>query len=81
MSEFSKGDIVCNKYAGLDNPYRYLMYLGKSTITQGRYRHKGYDCLAYDGHKIQLFRRWLSLYILISFVEYFIRINKHTFLC
>jgi len=28
MSEFSKGDIVCNKYAGSNNPCRYLMYLG-----------------------------------------------------
>ena len=63
MIEFSKGDIVCNQYAGSNNPYRYLMYLGKSTITQGRYRQKGYTCLAYDGRKIQLFREDDPLYL------------------
>lgn len=70
MSEFSKGDIVGNKYAGPNNPYRYLMYLGKSTITQGRYRHKGYDCLTYDGRKIQLFRENDPLYLVGHLPEF-----------
>ena len=70
MSEFSKGDIVCNKYAGPNNPDRYLMYLGKSTITQGRYRHKGYNCLTYDGHKIQLFREGDPLYLVGHLPEF-----------
>lgn len=56
MTEFLRGDIVCNIYAGKVNPARYLVYLGKSTITQGRYRSRGYSCLTYDGRKIQLFR-------------------------
>lgn len=56
MTEFCRGDIVVNKYAGATNPDKYLLYLGKSTIVQGRYRSKGYTCLTYDGQKIQLFR-------------------------
>lgn len=56
MAEFRKGDIVRNIYAGKGNPNRYLIYLCKSTIRQGRYRHKGYDCLNYCGEKVQLFR-------------------------
>ena len=51
-----KGDIVRNRFAGDGNPYCFLLYLGKSTIRQGRYSHKGYDCIAYDGRKVQLFR-------------------------
>lgn len=53
---FRKGDIVMNRFAGKGNPTRFLLYLGKSTITQGRYRSKGYDCLGYHGEKVQLFR-------------------------
>lgn len=56
MTEFRRGDIVRNIYAGRVNPTRYLVYLGKSTITQGRYRSRGYSCITYSGEKIQLFR-------------------------
>ena len=53
--KFKKGDIVRNVYAGENNPNRYLLYLGKRIIRQGRYRNNGYDCLAYDGRRVQLF--------------------------
>lgn len=56
MMEFVKGDIVQNRFAGEHNPRRLMVYLGKSTIRQGQYRHKGYTCLDYDGEKVQLFR-------------------------
>ena len=51
-----KGDIVRNVYAGENNPNRYLLYLGKRIIRQGRYRNNGYDCLAFDGRRVQLFQ-------------------------
>lgn len=51
-----KGDIVKNNYAGERNPHRFLLYLGKGTVRQGRYTHKTYDCIAYDGRKVQFFR-------------------------
>ncbi len=51
-----KGDIVKNRFAGDKNPRRLMVYLGKSTIRQGRYSHKGYTCLDYDGQITQLFR-------------------------
>lgn len=70
MSEFSKGDIVCNKYAGANNPCRYLMYLGKSTIRQGRYKSKGYDCLSYAGKKVQLFREHDPIVFVGHMAEY-----------
>ena len=54
--QFHKGDIVMNIFAGKGNPNRYLLYLGKGTCRQGRYRHKAYDCIGYDGRKVQLFR-------------------------
>lgn len=53
---FHKGDIVMNIFAGKGNPNRYLLYLGKGTCRQGRYRHKVYDCIGYDGRKVQIFR-------------------------
>lgn len=56
MMDIVKGDIVRNRFVGDSNPQRFLLYLGKSTIRQGRYSHKGYDCIAYDGRKVQLFR-------------------------
>ncbi len=56
MSDFCKGDIVMNIYAGKRNPQRYLLYLGKGTCRQGRYSHKVYDCIGYDGQKVQIFR-------------------------
>ena len=56
MADFRKGDIVQNIYAGKGNPCRYLLYLGKGTCRQGRYTHKVYDCIGYDGQKVQVFR-------------------------
>lgn len=56
MHEFNKGDIVQNIFASRNNPCRYLLYLGKGSCRQGRYSHKTYDCISYDGRKIQLFR-------------------------
>ncbi len=53
---FRKGDIIINIYAGAGNPNRYLMYVGKGAIRQGRYIHKSYDCITYDGKKAQFFR-------------------------
>lgn len=53
---FKRGDIVRNIYAGDRNPSKYLLYLGKSTIRQGRYSHPGYDCLNFYGERVQLFR-------------------------
>lgn len=53
---FRKGDIVMNVFAGKENPYRYLLYLGKGTCRQGRYSHKVYDCICYDGQKVQVLR-------------------------
>lgn len=55
-SGFSRGDIVKNNYAGESNPLRYLVYLRKGTIRQGRYSHKSFDCLGYDGKIVQFFR-------------------------
>lgn len=54
--EFCKGDIVINNYAGEKNPFRYLVYLRKGTIRQGRYSHKTYECIGYDGKIAKFFR-------------------------
>lgn len=54
--EFSRGDIVRNNHAGEGNPIRHLLYIGKGTIRQGRYMHKSYDFIGYDGKKVQIFR-------------------------
>lgn len=54
--EFSSGDIVRNNHAGEGNPIRHLLYIGKGTIKQGRYSHKSYDFIGYDGKKVQIFR-------------------------
>lgn len=56
LKAFRKGDIVRNIYAGDGNPCKYLLFLGKCTIKQGRYSSPGYECVSYDGRKIQLFR-------------------------
>lgn len=56
MADFRKGDIVQNIFAAKGNPYRFLIYMGKGTCRQGRYVHKTYDCIGYDGSKVQLFR-------------------------
>lgn len=56
MADFRKGDIVQNIFAGKNNPTRFLLYIGKGTCRQGRYTHEVYDCIGYDGKKVQLFR-------------------------
>lgn len=56
MSDLRKGDIVQNAFAGNSNSYRYLLFWGKGTCRQGRYTHKVYNCIGYDGKKVQLFR-------------------------
>lgn len=53
---FRKGDIVRNVYASEKNPNRYLMYVRKGEIRQGRYVHKTYVCINYNGEKIHFFR-------------------------
>lgn len=55
MADFRKGDIVQNLFAGQENPTRFLLYIGKGTCRQGRYTHKVYNCIGYDGKKVQLF--------------------------
>lgn len=56
MADFRKGDIVQNLFAGKNNPTRFLLYIGKGSCRQGRYSHKVYNCIGYDGSKVQLFR-------------------------
>ena len=56
MGDFRKGDIVRNVFAGKNNPTAHLLYLGKGTCRQGRYSHKVYNCIGYDGQKVQVFR-------------------------
>lgn len=55
MERLKKGDIVKNIHAGENNPQRYLLYIGKCTIKQGRFNSKGYKCIAYDGKTVELF--------------------------
>lgn len=52
---FKRGDIVKNLYAGENNPGRYLLYIRKGTIRQGRFTSKSYDCIGFDGTIRQLF--------------------------
>lgn len=56
LKPLRKGDIVRNIFAGDNNPTAHLLYLGKGTCRQGRYRHKVYDCISYEGRKVQVFR-------------------------
>lgn len=56
MADLHKGDIVQNIFAGENNRNRFMLYIGKGTCKQGRYTHKVYDCIGYDGRKIQIFR-------------------------
>lgn len=63
IEEIRKGDIICNPYAGKNNPTRYLLFLGKGTIKQGRYTHKIYKCIDYDGKKVELMRDTPIVYI------------------
>lgn len=70
MMEFRKGDIVRNIYAGESNPTRYLLYLGKGTCKQGRYSHKAYNCMGFDGTKVQVFRQDNPLVLVGHMPEY-----------
>lgn len=65
-----KGDIVQNIFAGKGNPCRYLLYLGKGTCRQGRYTHKVYDCIGYDGQKVQIFRENDPLIVVCHMEEF-----------
>lgn len=56
MADYRTGDIVRNIFAGEGNPFRYLLYIGKGTARQGRYSHKVYNCIGFNGEKVQLFR-------------------------
>lgn len=56
MDDLKKGDIVMNIFAGKSNPTRFLLYIGKGTCRQGRYSQKVYNCIGYDGKKVQLFQ-------------------------
>lgn len=67
---YKKGDIVRNNYAGETNPNRYLMYIGKGQIRQGRYTSKSYDCLNYNGKKVQFFRDDNQLVVVGHMPEY-----------
>lgn len=67
---FKKGDILKNNYAGEGNSFRYVMFLCSSTIRQGRYKHKGYDCMGWDGSKVQFFRDDNQLKIVGHMNEY-----------
>lgn len=53
--ELKKGDIVRNISAGENNPLRYLMYLCKGSVLQGRYIHNSCSCLAYDGRRVTVY--------------------------
>ena len=53
--KIEKGDIIKNNFAGTGNPIKYLLYLGKGTIKQGRYTHSVYKCLSFEGEKVNLF--------------------------
>lgn len=53
--KIEKGDIIKNNFAGTGNPTKYLLYLGKGTIKQGRYTHSVYKCLSFEGKKVNLF--------------------------
>ena len=50
-----KGDIVRNNYAGKGNPNRYLLFLGQGTIKQGNRKWKSYDCIGFNGKRVQFF--------------------------
>lgn len=53
--KIEKGDIIKNNFAGTGSSIKYLLYLGKGTIKQGRYTHSVYKCLSFDGKKVNLF--------------------------
>ena len=56
MDDLKKGDIVMNIFAGKRNPTRFLLYICKGTCWQGKYSQKVYNCIGYDGKKVQLFQ-------------------------
>ena len=72
MDEFKliRGDIVRNNHAGDENPLKYLLYIGKGTIRQGRYTSKSYDFIGYDGKKVQLFRNDADIEIVSHMDEF-----------
>ena len=63
MADFRKGDIVRNIFAGKNNPTAHLLYLGKGT-------HKVYNCIGYDGTKVQVFRED-EPFVLVGHMEEF----------
>lgn len=63
QQNFRKGDILINGFAGEGNPIRRFLYLGKGSIKQGRYTHKTYKGIGYDGKKIDLFRDTPLIYV------------------
>ena len=69
-TKFRAGDIVENIFAGKSNPQKYLMYLRKGTVKQGRYTHKTYDCISYNGKKVQVFRDNEPLVLIGHMTEY-----------
>ena len=50
--KFKKGDILKNGWAGEGNPCSHMMYLRAGTVRQGRYTHKVFKCIGYDGQII-----------------------------
>lgn len=55
-NKFKKGDIIKNLWAGENNPNKCLLYIGKSSVKQGRYTQKTYRCIGYDGSNVHLLR-------------------------
>ena len=51
-----KGDIIKNLWAGESNPTKCLLYIGKSSVKQGRYTEKTYRCIGFDGGIVHLLR-------------------------
>jgi len=47
--QFRPGDILKNGWAGDGNPCSHMMYLRAGTVRQGRYTHKVFKCIGYDG--------------------------------
>ncbi len=47
-----KGDIIKNLWAGENNPQKYLLYIGKSSMQ----RSKTYRCVCYSGDNVHLLR-------------------------
>lgn len=67
---FRKGDIIRNLWAGSKNPTAYLLYIRKSSVKQGRYTMKTYECLDYDGRRVHLYRNDARLELVGHMEEY-----------